>query len=171
MPLNLIKKLYVPSGIPFDPKQYYKDGAHTRMLRRPRLWGIGEYDIHWDDGEALFTSHAWRRLFEVRLGGVRRRMTWRQFILALGLYSEEEMAKLWEGPPVYSRYMIPGLGYLRPRRGSRLFYAAVPPAAADGLMPAADDGCTGHLTAPSLAAHGFPTRDMSDLGQAMPAPP
>ncbi|GJU01672.1 hypothetical protein Tco_1112010 [Tanacetum coccineum] len=79
-----------------------------------------------DDGEALFTSHAWRRLFEVRrllvrefileflstyrmsdteigldvadtlcfqLGEVRRMMTWRQFILALGLHSEEEMAE------------------------------------------------------------------------------
>ncbi|GJU85190.1 hypothetical protein Tco_1292736 [Tanacetum coccineum] len=79
-----------------------------------------------DDGEALFTSHVWRRLFEVRaplvreflleffstcrmsdiemgldvadtlcfqLGGARRRMTWRLFILALGLHSEEEMAE------------------------------------------------------------------------------
>ncbi|GKD73152.1 hypothetical protein Tco_1331434 [Tanacetum coccineum] len=44
-----------------------------------------------DNGEALFTSHAWRRVFE--LGGARRRMTWRQFILALGLHSEEEMAE------------------------------------------------------------------------------
>ncbi|GJY48159.1 hypothetical protein Tco_0438115 [Tanacetum coccineum] len=79
-----------------------------------------------DDREALFTSHAWRRLFEVRaplvrefmleffstcrmsdtemgldaadtlcfqLGGARRRMTRRQFILALGLHSKEEMAE------------------------------------------------------------------------------
>nr|GEY32910.1 hypothetical protein [Tanacetum cinerariifolium] len=49
-----------------------------------------------DDEEALFTSDTWRRLFEVRgplLGGARRRMTWRQFILALGLHSEEEMAE------------------------------------------------------------------------------
>ncbi|GJU30836.1 hypothetical protein Tco_1174425 [Tanacetum coccineum] len=49
-----------------------------------------------DAGEAFFTSHAWRRLFEFRgplLGRVRRRMTWRQFILALGLHSEEEMAE------------------------------------------------------------------------------
>ncbi|GJV81564.1 hypothetical protein Tco_1517434 [Tanacetum coccineum] len=35
MPLNLIKNLYVPFGISFDPKRYYKDGAHTRILRRP----------------------------------------------------------------------------------------------------------------------------------------
>ncbi|GJZ71573.1 hypothetical protein Tco_0635424 [Tanacetum coccineum] len=35
--LNLIKNLYVPFGIPFDPKRYYKDGVYTRMLRRPRF--------------------------------------------------------------------------------------------------------------------------------------
>ncbi|GJW34579.1 hypothetical protein Tco_0054611 [Tanacetum coccineum] len=79
-----------------------------------------------DDGQALFTSHAWRRLFKVRgplvrefileflstcrmsdiemgldvadtlcfqLGEARRRMTLRQFILALGLHTEEEMAE------------------------------------------------------------------------------
>nr|GEZ16209.1 hypothetical protein [Tanacetum cinerariifolium] len=41
-----------------------------------------------DDGEALFTSHAWRRLLKVRGP---RRMTWRQFILALGFHFEEEL--------------------------------------------------------------------------------
>ncbi|GJV21492.1 hypothetical protein Tco_1370512 [Tanacetum coccineum] len=35
MLFNLIKNLYVPFGIPFDPKRYYKDGDCTRMLRRP----------------------------------------------------------------------------------------------------------------------------------------
>ncbi|GJU87682.1 hypothetical protein Tco_1295228 [Tanacetum coccineum] len=35
MLLNLIKNLYVPFGIPFDPKRYYKDGVCTRILRRP----------------------------------------------------------------------------------------------------------------------------------------
>ncbi|GJX48862.1 hypothetical protein Tco_0275707 [Tanacetum coccineum] len=137
MPLNLIKKLYVPFSIPFDPKQYYKDGAHTRILRRPSyeqrletIWGRPVNQVQYgdvgDDGEALFTSHAWRRLFEVRgplvrefiieflstcrmsdtemghdvadtlcfqLGGARRRMTWRKFILALGLHSEKEMVE------------------------------------------------------------------------------
>nr|GEZ08213.1 hypothetical protein [Tanacetum cinerariifolium] len=37
MLFNLIKNLYVLFGIPFDPKQYYKYGVCTRMLRRPRL--------------------------------------------------------------------------------------------------------------------------------------
>nr|GEV30735.1 hypothetical protein [Tanacetum cinerariifolium] len=35
MLFNLIKNLYAPFGIPFDPKRYYKDDVHTRMLRRP----------------------------------------------------------------------------------------------------------------------------------------
>ncbi|GJZ71653.1 hypothetical protein Tco_0635504 [Tanacetum coccineum] len=48
-----------------------------------------------DEGQELFLSHAWRRLFEIRgplLGGARHMMTWRQFILALGLHTTEEMA-------------------------------------------------------------------------------
>ncbi|GJX50251.1 hypothetical protein Tco_0277096 [Tanacetum coccineum] len=36
IPLSLLKNLYVPLGIPFDPKRYYKDGAHTKILQRPR---------------------------------------------------------------------------------------------------------------------------------------
>ncbi|GJX87882.1 hypothetical protein Tco_0339896 [Tanacetum coccineum] len=32
----LILNLYVPFGIPCDPKRYYKDGVYTRKLRRPR---------------------------------------------------------------------------------------------------------------------------------------
>ncbi|GJX96130.1 hypothetical protein Tco_0351928 [Tanacetum coccineum] len=70
-----------------------------------------------DDEQALFTSHAWRRLFEVRaplLGEAWRRMTWRQFILALGLHIEEEMAEAgfgayWSG----SESVIPDKGDLR----------------------------------------------------------
>ncbi|GKD83222.1 hypothetical protein Tco_1350061 [Tanacetum coccineum] len=32
----LIMNLYVPFGIPFDPKRYYKDGDYALMLLRPR---------------------------------------------------------------------------------------------------------------------------------------
>ncbi|GKA33517.1 hypothetical protein Tco_0719946 [Tanacetum coccineum] len=32
--------LYVPFGIPLDPKRYFKDGDCTRMLRRPRTFKI-----------------------------------------------------------------------------------------------------------------------------------
>ncbi|GKG19606.1 hypothetical protein Tco_0376705, partial [Tanacetum coccineum] len=49
-----------------------------------------------------------------QLGGVRRRMTWRQFILALGLHTEQEMAEAgfgayWAG----SDRLIPDKGDLR----------------------------------------------------------
>ncbi|GKC49050.1 hypothetical protein Tco_1071795 [Tanacetum coccineum] len=49
-----------------------------------------------DEGHALFTSHAWRRLFKVRaplLSGARRRMNLRQFIISLVLHSKEEMSE------------------------------------------------------------------------------
>ncbi|GJX64537.1 hypothetical protein Tco_0298880 [Tanacetum coccineum] len=78
-----------------------------------------------DDGQEVFMSHAWRRLFGIRaplvqefilkffstcrigdnmgldvvgtlcfqLGDARCSMTWRQFILALGLHTAEEMAE------------------------------------------------------------------------------
>ncbi|GJT50435.1 hypothetical protein Tco_0976592 [Tanacetum coccineum] len=57
----------------------------------------------------VFTSQAWGRLF----GGARRLLSWRQFILALGLHTEEEMES-----PSFSRYLseserlIPGKGDL-----------------------------------------------------------
>ncbi|GJW08568.1 hypothetical protein Tco_1570991 [Tanacetum coccineum] len=101
-----------------------------------------------DDGQEVFVSHAWRRLFEIQaplvqefilkffstcrigsemgldvadtlcfqLGRARRSMTWRQFILALGLHTAEEMVKdgfgaYWDflrGAPSYTyiRYSV-----------------------------------------------------------------
>ncbi|GKB02410.1 hypothetical protein Tco_0830499 [Tanacetum coccineum] len=108
--------LCAPFGIPFDPKRYYKDGDCTIMLWRPRYEGL-EYtdsDIadfesrmvmeHRDEaGVVVFTSQDWGRFGEVlldwdapdtiqfQLGGARRRLRWRQFILALGLHTGEEM--------------------------------------------------------------------------------
>ncbi|GKF30104.1 hypothetical protein Tco_0096446 [Tanacetum coccineum] len=98
-----------------------------------------------DNGQEVFVSHAWRRLFEIRaplvrefileffstcrigsdmgldvadtlcfqLGGARRSMTWRQFILDLGLHTTEEMAEdgfgtYWLG----SERVIPDKGAL-----------------------------------------------------------
>ncbi|GJV74348.1 hypothetical protein Tco_1494343 [Tanacetum coccineum] len=99
-----------------------------------------------DEGQKLFTIHAWRRLFEIRgplvrefileflspcrmsdtemgldvadtlcfqLGRARRRMTWRQFILALGLHTSDEMAN--DGFEAYwlgSERVIPDKGDL-----------------------------------------------------------
>ncbi|GJS13253.1 hypothetical protein Tco_0407725 [Tanacetum coccineum] len=45
-------------------------------------------------GKSIFTSRAWRWLFEVRgplLGVAKRRMSWREFMLAMGLHTAEEM--------------------------------------------------------------------------------
>ncbi|GKB44320.1 hypothetical protein Tco_0889262 [Tanacetum coccineum] len=94
MLFNLIKNLYVPFSIPFDPKRYYKDGDYERMLRRPRI------------GDEMGLDVASTLCFQLR--GARRSMTWRQFILALGLHTAEEMAEdrfgaYWlEGAPSYT---------------------------------------------------------------------
>ncbi|GJU01301.1 hypothetical protein Tco_1111639 [Tanacetum coccineum] len=158
----LFVNLYVPLGVPFDPKRYYKDGVYTRMLRRPRairhvalpprdqrhqylryeglqyidadiadfetrLARIYRREVHrvqvFDfgglpdlmakglsvrmlmehrdvQGVSLFTSRVWRRLFDIRgplLGRARRRLSWRQFILALGLQTNEEMQTIGFG--------------------------------------------------------------------------
>ncbi|GJU34928.1 hypothetical protein Tco_1183282 [Tanacetum coccineum] len=73
------------------------DISDATFLREPTTLGDRLSMVYTrDGGEALFTSHAWRKVFEVRaplLGEARRRMTWRQFILALGLHFEEEMAE------------------------------------------------------------------------------
>nr|GEV99728.1 hypothetical protein [Tanacetum cinerariifolium] len=123
IPLSLLKNLYVSFGITFDPKRYYKDGIHTKKLRRSRdqrhpwlkyqaegynedivhsyelrlktTWGRSVSRVHvldfvgltekmrhtlgdqlrmvytGDEGQELFTSHAWRRLFEIRAPLVR----------------------------------------------------------------------------------------------------
>ncbi|GKC92016.1 hypothetical protein Tco_1157458 [Tanacetum coccineum] len=53
---NLIKNLYVPLGILFDPKRYYKDGDCARMLRRPirprwkEIDDVGEESTIWKSG-------------------------------------------------------------------------------------------------------------------------
>ncbi|GJT57536.1 reverse transcriptase domain-containing protein [Tanacetum coccineum] len=141
MLLNLIKNLYVPFGILFDPKRYYKDGVYTRMLWRPRIrcFAVEPFDLVSPYSPRVVTNmalpprdqrHLWLRYrvkgyteeivhdFKQRLetifgrqdlaerlrmvytrddgqelGGARRSMTWRQFILALGLHTAEEMAE------------------------------------------------------------------------------
>ncbi|GJT66016.1 hypothetical protein Tco_1017496 [Tanacetum coccineum] len=89
----LIMNLYVPFGILFDPKRYYKDGICARMLQRPRLARIYMREVHRvqvlyfgglpdlmaeglsarmlmehrdAQGVSLFTSWAWRWLFDIR---------------------------------------------------------------------------------------------------------
>ncbi|GKE15155.1 hypothetical protein Tco_1422732, partial [Tanacetum coccineum] len=111
------------------------EGLSARMLME-----------HQDDqGVSLFTSRAWRRLFDIRgslvhelileffstfrfgqaildldtpralqfqLGGARRHMSWREFILALGLYTAEEMQTVgfrayWADTPSYTMIWDP----------------------------------------------------------------
>ncbi|GKC33966.1 hypothetical protein Tco_1046350, partial [Tanacetum coccineum] len=110
MLLCFIMNLYVPFGILFDPKRYFKDGDCTLILRRPRYQGLKYTDAVIEDfevrltriyrkevhrvqvfdfrglsdlmteglsarmlmehrdaqGVSLFTSRAWRRLFDIR---------------------------------------------------------------------------------------------------------
>ncbi|GJS98888.1 hypothetical protein Tco_0820058 [Tanacetum coccineum] len=82
MLLCFIMNLYVPFGIPFDPKRYYKDGDCAIMLRRPRYQGLEYTDVdiadfeerlermviehHDDAGVVVFTTQAWGRLFDTR---------------------------------------------------------------------------------------------------------
>ncbi|GKE73578.1 hypothetical protein Tco_1535619 [Tanacetum coccineum] len=98
-------------------------------------------------GQSVFTSRAWRRLFEIRgplvhelileffstfrfrevvldldtagvlqfqLGGVRHRMSWREFILGMGLYTAEEIESVgfsayWAETPSYTLIRDPML--------------------------------------------------------------
>ncbi|GJT43884.1 hypothetical protein Tco_0952599 [Tanacetum coccineum] len=72
------KNLYVSFGIPFDPKRFYKDGVCTRKLRRVRF---ADTVLDLEDAGT----------FSFQLGGARRQMNWRQFVLALGLHTAEEI--------------------------------------------------------------------------------
>ncbi|GJR14993.1 hypothetical protein Tco_0797645 [Tanacetum coccineum] len=82
----VIENIYVPFGILFDPKQFYKDGVYTKRLWRPRqvnrvhildFAGLEEKMrqaltdrlrmVHTRvKDQVLFTSDAWRRLFEIQ---------------------------------------------------------------------------------------------------------
>ncbi|GJX56140.1 hypothetical protein Tco_0286037 [Tanacetum coccineum] len=137
----LIMNLYVPFGIPLDPKRYYKDGDCALMLQRPRsirhmaplpprdqryLWLRYQVNrVHildfegltpdmrqdlaermrmvytGDDGQEFFSSCRIgdemgldvARTLCFQMGGARRSMTCKEFILTLGLHTAEEMAK------------------------------------------------------------------------------
>ncbi|GKE54814.1 hypothetical protein Tco_1489970, partial [Tanacetum coccineum] len=87
-------------------------------LMRDNLFARMVIEHHNDAGVVVFTSRAWGRLFDTRgplfqLGGSRRRLSWRQFIMAMGLHIGEEMESLgfaWYWSE--SERMIPGKGDL-----------------------------------------------------------
>ncbi|GKE09428.1 hypothetical protein Tco_1412979 [Tanacetum coccineum] len=109
---------------PLPPRALRHPWLDIRLRGTPRT--LFMISSRGDEGRDLFTTHAWRRLFEIRgplirefileffstcrmsdtemglyvadtlcfqLGGARRRMTWTQFILALGLHTAKEMAE------------------------------------------------------------------------------
>ncbi|GJZ66915.1 hypothetical protein Tco_0630155 [Tanacetum coccineum] len=57
----------------------------------------------WDEGHELFTSHAWRRLFEIR-GPLVREFILEFFSTSLGLHTAEEMAE--DGFEAYWAYSL-----------------------------------------------------------------
>nr|GEW79524.1 hypothetical protein [Tanacetum cinerariifolium] len=98
----------------FDPKRYYKDGDCVIMLWRPRIEGLNFYNFVL----SLLILQLWLFQFVTRgistLGRARRRMSWRQFILALGLYTDEEMQTVGFGPYwAENARQIPDKGDLR----------------------------------------------------------
>nr|GEY38677.1 hypothetical protein [Tanacetum cinerariifolium] len=216
--ISIIKNLYAPFGIPFNPKRFYKDGVYTRgcggpdMAPRPprakrhpwlRFEGRDYIDVDIQDfkdrlgkiydryvhrvhvldfdiltkemreamtdrlriqhpnaqEQVVFTSHAWRALFGIcrplvqelilelfstfriakgvldldaaktiqfQLGGLRHRITWRQFILALGLHTAEEMGSDTPGKVTttslfYLRSMDEGVSGERPLLANAVF--------------------------------------------------
>ncbi|GJY26157.1 hypothetical protein Tco_0400883 [Tanacetum coccineum] len=108
MLLKLVKNLYVPFGIPFDPKLFYKDGGYTGfiqfcelMLQKPRLSETEDGDQGMtkrlrmqhmgDNGEVLFITFVWRRLLGIHRPLVREVILeffstcrWGEVVLDLG---------------------------------------------------------------------------------------
>ncbi|GJU17497.1 hypothetical protein Tco_1145463 [Tanacetum coccineum] len=74
MLLNLIKNLYVPFGISFDPNRFYKDAVYAMKLRRLRFEGLEYTDTDIAD-------------FEKRLG----KIYGREGCSGTGLHTAEEM--------------------------------------------------------------------------------
>ncbi|GJU84363.1 hypothetical protein Tco_1291909 [Tanacetum coccineum] len=77
-------------------------------------------EVHRDaQGVSLFTSRAWRRIFDIRgllfqLRGARPCLSWRQFTLALGLHTAEEMETVgFDAYWAESARQIPDKGDLR----------------------------------------------------------
>nr|GEW15923.1 hypothetical protein [Tanacetum cinerariifolium] len=73
----------------YQVEGYTDDIVHNYEQRLEMIFGRMVYTR--DEGQEIFTSHTWRRLFEIR-APARHRMTLRQFILALGLHTGKEMA-------------------------------------------------------------------------------
>ncbi|GJX52771.1 hypothetical protein Tco_0281140 [Tanacetum coccineum] len=76
MLLNLIKNLYVPFSIPFDPKRYYKDDVYTRILRRPK----SPYGVSYLNTPSAQSA----KNFEMKLGKIYKREVHRVQVFNFG---------------------------------------------------------------------------------------
>ncbi|GKE43551.1 hypothetical protein Tco_1470835, partial [Tanacetum coccineum] len=72
-------------------------------------------------GVSLFTSRAWRRLFDIREPW--RYLSWRQFIVALGLHTGEEMESLG-----FARYWAESARQIPDRGDLRDYWIGISPA-------------------------------------------
>ncbi|GKB56032.1 hypothetical protein Tco_0912218 [Tanacetum coccineum] len=72
----LIMNLYVPFGILFDPKRYYKDGVYIRMLRRPRHQYLRYEGLQYTNGDIVD--------FDARLARIYRREVHRVQVFDFG---------------------------------------------------------------------------------------
>ncbi|GJX28561.1 hypothetical protein Tco_0236640 [Tanacetum coccineum] len=107
----------------YQIEEYTEGIIHSYEQRLETIWSRPVNRVHVLDFEGLTLEMRQDLVVRLRmvytgegqqLGGVRRRMTWRQFILALGLHTEQEMAEAgfgayWDG----SDRLIPDKGDLR----------------------------------------------------------
>ncbi|GJU45910.1 hypothetical protein Tco_1203176 [Tanacetum coccineum] len=89
------------------------DGMKQTLGNRLSMVYVG------DDGEALFTSHVWRRLFEMRAPLVREfilewRMNWRAVYLALGF---AHLLEVDDGQSLGFGVIGPGSERVHPNKG------------------------------------------------------
>ncbi|GJX78256.1 hypothetical protein Tco_0325067 [Tanacetum coccineum] len=90
------------------------DFGSMSMLMRDVLYARIRMEHRDGDRVVVFTSEAWGRVFDTKrplfqLGGARRHLSWREFILALGLHTGEEMES-----PSFARDISTGGDFLGP---------------------------------------------------------
>ncbi|GJR31469.1 hypothetical protein Tco_1107701 [Tanacetum coccineum] len=88
---KLLKTSHNTSNMDLLPRYQKHQYLRFEGLEYTDAYGKGHRDAQ---EQSVFTSRAWRRLFEVRgplFGEARRCMSWREFILGMCLHTSEEM--------------------------------------------------------------------------------
>ncbi|GKC43494.1 hypothetical protein Tco_1061216 [Tanacetum coccineum] len=65
----LIMNLYVPSGIPFDPKQYYKDGSHAKIAEAKQEMVEAGFGAYWVRSDRLIPNKGDLRDYWIEISG------------------------------------------------------------------------------------------------------